>query len=98
MARPKNKAYDPAKHHDHQETHKLHPRDHVAIAQIEASMVAMQEAKTHILLRAASVDWNYPNGKALSFAPNYETGDVTVTMVNVKSAKSTDKGEENATE
>lgn len=88
--RPK-KQYDPAKHHEQVEKHMLHPRDHIALAQIEASLVAMREAKTHILLRAASNDWNYPNGKGLSFEPNYETGEVTVTMVDVKSVKSTNK-------
>lgn len=91
MARPK-KQYDPSKHHMPKETHKLHPRDHIALAQIEASMVAMQEAKTHILLRAASMDWNYPNKVALSFETNYETGDVAVTMLDVESDKNTKEG------
>lgn len=87
MGRPDKKPFDKKNHHMPKETHKLHPRDHIALAQIEASMVAMQEAKTHILLRAASVDWKYPNGKALAFEPNYETGDVTVIMQDVKSVE-----------
>lgn len=84
--RPRSKKqFDAAKHHNKKETHKLPPRLHIALAQIRASMLAMEEARIHLLLDAASNDWNYPNGQALSFETNYETGDVDVTIVDTKS-------------
>lgn len=95
MARPeRNKKYDASKHHMPKEVHQLPPRVHIALAQVEASMQAMREAKAHILMDAASNDWNYPVGKQLTFEPDYETGRVTVIMEDVKGVDKSNPSEE----